>query len=139
MKKIMLFVLALCLCFTTFGAAFAETAAAEEAPKAEMTAEELRQAGLDAYNVKDYGKAMEYYQLAADLGNIESWRSIGFLYQWGFGVEQDFDRALEYYHLAADPGVLSSGSRSERRENLGESRDNVSERSGLGTGFRQSD
>ena len=103
MKKIMLFVLALCLlCFTAFGAAFAETAAAEEAPKAEMTAEELRQAGLDAYNVKDYSKAMEYFQLAADLGNVESWRSIGFLYQWGFGVEQDFDRALEYYHLAAD-------------------------------------
>ena len=29
MKKIVLFILALCLCFTSFGAAFAETAAAE--------------------------------------------------------------------------------------------------------------
>ena len=108
MKKIMLFVLALCLSFAVFGGTvFAETAESEatsaEKPSAEMTAEELRQAGLDAYNVKDYSKAMEYFQLAADLGNIESWRSIGFLYQWGFGVEQDFDRALEYYHLAADP------------------------------------
>ena len=34
MKKIMLFVLALCLCFTTFSTAFAETAAAEK-PAAE--------------------------------------------------------------------------------------------------------
>ena len=74
MKKIVLFVLALCLCFTVFGGtAFAETAAAEatetEAPKAETTAEELYQAGLDAFNAEDYGKTMEYLQLAADLGN----------------------------------------------------------------------
>ena len=69
MKKFILFVLALCLCFPVFGgAASAETAAAEK-PAAEMTAEELRQAGLDAFNAEDYGKAMEYLQLAADLGN----------------------------------------------------------------------
>jgi len=63
MKKIMMFALALCMCFTVFGgSAFAEAAAveatgtetsaaeapAEEAPKAEMIAEELYQAGLDA-------------------------------------------------------------------------------------------
>ena len=64
MKKIVLFILALCLCFTSFGAAFAETAAAEartaEKPAAEMTAEELYQAGRDAINAEDYGKAMEY-------------------------------------------------------------------------------
>ena len=44
MKKIILLILALCLCFSAFGAAFAETAAAEKTV-AEMTAEELRQAG----------------------------------------------------------------------------------------------
>ena len=99
----MLFILALCLCFTIFGAALAETAAAEK-PAAEMTAEELYQAGLDAYSAKDYGKAMEYCQLAADLGNIESWRSIGYLYQWGLGVEQDYGQAMKYYQQAADLG-----------------------------------
>ena len=50
----MLFILALCLCFTIFGAALAETAAAEK-PAAEMTAEELYQAGLGVE--QDYGKA----------------------------------------------------------------------------------
>ena len=86
MKKIMLFVLVLCLCFPVFGgAAFAETAQAEatetetsaaEAPAAEktaseMTPEELYQAGRAAIDAEDYGKAMEYYQLAADAGNAE--------------------------------------------------------------------
>ena len=86
MKKIVLFVLVLCLCFTVFGGTtFAEIAAAEatetetsateapaaEKPAAEMTAEELYQAGKDAYGAGDYGKAMEYYQLAADAGNAE--------------------------------------------------------------------
>ena len=48
MKKIMLFVLALCLCFIVFGgSAFADTAAAE-APAAEKPEEELYQAGKEA-------------------------------------------------------------------------------------------
>ena len=114
MKKIILFVLVLCLCFTVFGGtAFAETAAAEaketetsaaEAPKAEMTAEELYQAAGQAYDAEDYGKAMEYFQLAADLGNAEGWRGIGYLYQYGLGVEQDYDKTLEYFSLAAEQG-----------------------------------
>ena len=90
MKKIMLLVLALCLCFAAFGAAFAETAAtdapAEEAPKAEMTPEELLQAAAEAFDAEDYGKAMEYNQLAADLGNAEGWRGIGSLYYLGLSV-----------------------------------------------------
>ena len=103
MKKTLLFILALCLCFTAFGAAFAETAAAEartaEKPAAEMTAEELYQAGRDAINAEDYGRAMEYFQLAADAGNAEGWRDLGNMYADGLGVEPDYNRAMEYYHL----------------------------------------
>ena len=77
MKKMMLFILALCLGFAVIGgSAFAETAQAE-AQAAEMTAEELLQAGQDAVKAEDYGKALEYYQLAADLGNAEGLRGIG--------------------------------------------------------------
>ena len=61
-----LFVLILCLCFTAVIAVFAETAA-EEAPKAEMTAEELFQAGKAAYDAEDYGKAI-YVDAAFRLG-----------------------------------------------------------------------
>jgi len=109
MKKIVLFVLVLCLCFTAFGGtAFAETAAteppAEEVPKAEMTAEELCEAGWDAFDAEDYGKAMEFFQLAADAGNAEGLRGIGSLYANGLGVETDYVKAREYFHLAADQG-----------------------------------
>ena len=73
MKKIMLFVLALCLSFAVFGGTvFAETAESEatsaEKPAAEMTAEELYKAGEVAFLAEDYGKAMEYYLQAADAG-----------------------------------------------------------------------
>lgn len=58
MKKMMLFVLTLFLCFSVFGgSAFAKTAAAETAT--EMTAEELYQAGKSAKDAGDYEKALE--------------------------------------------------------------------------------
>ena len=57
MKKIMLFVLALCLCFTVFGgSAFAETAQAETTGTETVAAE------------KDLDKAAEWYQKALDAG-----------------------------------------------------------------------
>ena len=63
MKKMMLVALVLCLCFAVFGgSAFAEAAATEK------PAAELYQAGLDAFNAEDYGKALEYYQQAAEAG-----------------------------------------------------------------------
>ncbi len=85
MKKTVLFVLVLCLCFAAFSPAFAETAVTE-AP----AAEELYQAGRDAVDAGDYGKAKEYFQLAADAGNAEGWRGIGNLYADGLGVEQSY-------------------------------------------------
>ena len=103
MKKTVLFVTVLFLLLNAFGAAFAETAEADKTAE-EMTAEELYKAGEDAYGAGDYGKAMEYYQLAADAGNPEGWRGIGTLYANGTGVETDYKKALEYIQLAADQG-----------------------------------
>ena len=63
MKKMMLVALVLCLCFAVFGgSAFAEAAATEK------PAAELYQAGLEALDAEDYGKALEYYQQAAEAG-----------------------------------------------------------------------
>ena len=108
MKKIMLFVLALCMCFTAFGTVLAETAATEapaaEKPAAEMTGEELYQAGKDAFLAEDYGKALEYFQLAADAGQIEACGVVGALYEAGVGVEQDYGKAMEYFLKGADLG-----------------------------------
>lgn len=63
MKKMMLVALVLCLCFAVFGgSAFAEAAATEK------PAAELYQAGLEALDAEDYGKALDYYQQAAEAG-----------------------------------------------------------------------
>ena len=112
MKKIALFILALCLCFTVFGGtAFAETVAAEtpaEKPAEEMTAEELYKIGKAAKDAEDYAKALKYCQLAADLGFSEAIKEIGNLYCFGLGMEQDYDKAFEYYQKAADLGNINA-------------------------------
>ncbi len=76
-------------------------------PAAEMTAEELYQAGENAFLAEDYGKALEYFQLAADLGNAKGLRYIGSMYAYGTGVDRDYGKALEYYQRAADQGEAS--------------------------------
>lgn len=96
MKRIILFVLIVCLCLTACGGAvFGEV---------DQSAEELWKAGEDAWKAKDYDRAMEYYQMAADQGNAEGWRSIGSLYYNAEGVEQSSEKALKYWQRAADQG-----------------------------------
>ena len=70
-----------------------------------MSVEELRQAGKDAESAKDYEKAMEYYQQAAEKGVAASIYGIGYLYCNGLGVEQSYERAAEYYRQAAEAGL----------------------------------
>ena len=108
MKRTILFVLALCLCFAVFGTAFAETVAADapkaETPATEMTAEELYQIGYAALQLQDYGKAMEYFEKAADLGSADALFDMGIIYYTGEGVEQDYGRAFECFQKAAELG-----------------------------------
>ncbi|MGN1150831.1 MAG: tetratricopeptide repeat protein [Lachnospiraceae bacterium] len=52
----------------------------------------------------DYGKAMEWYEKAADLGNLYAMRRIGNMYYNGNGVEQDYAKAMEWYEKVADLG-----------------------------------
>ena len=112
MKKIILFAITLCLCFGVFGAAFAETEATkapgDETSAAELTAEGLYRAGKEARDAEDYGKALEYYQAAADLGYSEAIKEIGNLYYFGLGVEPDDAKAFEYYQRAADLGNFNA-------------------------------
>ena len=113
MKKIILFLLTLSMCFTAFGgSAFAETTAAEtaqaEKPAAEMSPEELYQAGFNAYLAGDYETALAFYQLAADAGSLDGLRGLGNLYTQGMAVRMDFDRGMAYYYLAADQGDAKS-------------------------------
>jgi TPR repeat protein len=45
----------------------------------------------------DYGKALEYYTKAAELGDVEAHGCLGRLYYEGRGVEKDVKKAV--YHL----------------------------------------
>jgi TPR repeat protein len=103
MKRVFLFAMIACLCLAAWGgAALGEAAATEEA--ASVSAEELLQAGKDAYEAKDYGKALECWQQAADQGDAKALCYLGNLYREGNGVEQSYEKALEYWQKAADQG-----------------------------------
>jgi len=62
---------------------------------------------------QDYGKALELWHRAAELGEAEAYTSIGNAYYEGVGVEVDNKKAIHYYELAAMGGDVYS------RHNLG--------------------
>ena len=74
----------------------------------ELSAEELFQAGQDAYNAKNYAQALEYYQTAAALGHAHAVNNLGLLYTYGYGVEQSWEKALDYYQQAAEMGYAKA-------------------------------
>jgi len=53
---------------------------------------------------QDYGKALERWHRAAELGEAEAYTSIGALYSNGDGVQVDKKKAMHYYELAAIKG-----------------------------------
>jgi TPR repeat protein len=64
--------------------------------------EALRHIGNDYYNkLKDYSKAMAWYQLAANQNEMVAYNNIGNMYYFGLGVSQDYITAMEYYLTAA--------------------------------------
>ena len=56
--------------------------------------------GRKFYNEKEYDKALEYFQLAAENGYVKAYSFIGDAYNLGKGVEQDSKKAYEYYKLS---------------------------------------
>lgn len=46
----------------------------------------------------------EYYERAANLGNIEAMNRVGYYYSYGIGCEPDGEKALDYYKKAAENG-----------------------------------
>jgi len=49
---------------------------------------------------KDYNKAVEYYTISHNSGNIIASHNLGFMYLNGYGVEKDYNKAIEYYTIA---------------------------------------
>jgi uncharacterized protein len=57
---------------------------------------------------KDCGKAREWFERAAHLGNAVAMRELGLLYQNGAGIPQDWGKALEWFGKAATIGDVPS-------------------------------
>jgi hypothetical protein len=53
---------------------------------------------------KDYLKALEWYQKAADRGSPEALFKLGQMYYEGTGVAKDLKKALDFTQKAADQG-----------------------------------
>ena len=59
-------------------------------------------AGVKAYNNKDYKTALREFQREAEQGDPYAQQAIGLIYEKGRGVEVDLKQAARWYHLAAD-------------------------------------
>ena len=100
-------IVCICLCFSACGG----KAPAEPKPEEQtlsMSAEKLWEAGMVAIDMKDYEKALRYYQMSAEKGYVKAWKALGSLYYFGDGVEQSYDKALEYWQLAAEQGLAEA-------------------------------
>ncbi len=64
--------------------------------------------GKRHYHKGDYGKALEYWTKAAELGDLEAHGCLGTLYLKGDGVEKDMKKAVYHWEQAAIGGDPSA-------------------------------
>ncbi len=69
-----------------------------------MPAQADFQAGLDAYNRKDYATALSEWRPLAEKGVAEAQYKLGMLYSLGYGVPQEYEQARQWYEKAAAQG-----------------------------------
>ena len=62
------------------------------------------QQAVDAYNRGDYQAAAEILRPLAEGGDAQSQTSLGFMYEFGRGVEESLTEAVKWYRLAAEQG-----------------------------------
>lgn len=69
-----------------------------------MSAKEASKIADEAYNAKDYAKALKYYQYAAEKNDNHAQFSLGCMYYEGKGVTQDYAEAFKWYLKASKQG-----------------------------------
>ena len=52
----------------------------------------------------NYGDALMWYRKSAGQGNLAGERNLGFLFQYGLGVDKDLDTAIKWYRRSAEQG-----------------------------------
>ena len=68
------------------------------------------QKGLQAYEAKDYAKALKEWRYLAERGHPEAQRRLGIMFANGQGVIQDYKQAVGWYRASAEQGyALAQG------------------------------
>ncbi|WQY58563.1 sel1 repeat family protein [Helicobacter pylori] len=86
---------ALCLCCVLIGGG---------GLMAEPNPEELFNLGMLSYDKQDFSKARKYFERACGLNNGVGCKNLGFLYEYGEGVEKDLTKAAYFYSKACKLG-----------------------------------
>jgi len=61
--------------------------------------------GKEAYQAKDYKKALEILRPLAEQGNSQAQVTLGIMYDYGHGVTADPEAAIKWYIKAAEQGI----------------------------------
>ena len=73
-----------------------------------MSAKEANKIANEAYDAKDYAKALKYYQYAAEKNDNHAQFRLGYMYDMGKGVTQNYAEAMKWYLKAANQGHVSA-------------------------------
>ncbi len=58
--------------------------------------------GAKLYNKGEYLEAIEYYEIAAAMGNSHAISNLGYCYLYGRGISKDEKKAVLYFNIAAN-------------------------------------
>lgn len=73
-----------------------------------MSAKEANKIANEAYDAKDYAKALKYYQYAAEKNDSHAQFRLGYMYDKGKGVTQNYAEAVKWYLKSANQGNESA-------------------------------
>ena len=73
-----------------------------------MSAREANKIADEAYDAKDYAKALKYYQYAAEKNDSHAQVRLGYMYDMSEGVTQNYAEAMKWYLKAANQGNASA-------------------------------
>jgi len=69
-----------------------------------LSAEELCKKGYDFYKKRLYIEAFPYFKKSAEQGHADAQFTLGYMYEYGQGVDQDYKQAVYWYRKLAEQG-----------------------------------
>ena len=64
--------------------------------------------GAKLYNAETYDRSVEYYRLAAAMGNVHAISNLGYCYLYGRSIEQNTSLAIAYFKIASMRGDVDA-------------------------------